>query len=204
MSTSAILLAAGSGSRMGYLPKCLISVNGQILLRRTLRALSLPQIDEVVLLTGHHAQLIHPHLAEFTLKLVHNRAPQESLTSSLRLGLAAVTGDTVVVALADQPLLSPQDIGDLLLAWQHRPLTQELLYPSVHGSRGNPVVFSRSVVQEVLASHDHFGVRQWQEQHPSKVCVWSSTNTHYTTDLDSPEDLDKLRLLGHELVLPRL
>ena len=58
----AVLLAAGEGSRMGHMPKCLIQINGQSLLQRQLLALSEAGVDEVVLVTGYHHTAIEQEL----------------------------------------------------------------------------------------------------------------------------------------------
>ena len=54
----AVLLAAGSGSRLGCRPKALLELGGVPLIRRQLIALSGAGIDEVVIVLGHHADAI--------------------------------------------------------------------------------------------------------------------------------------------------
>jgi len=58
----AIILSAGQGSRLGHLvddrPKCLIDFNGRSLLDRQLDTLSANGVDEAVVVTGFHDELI--------------------------------------------------------------------------------------------------------------------------------------------------
>jgi choline kinase len=63
----AIILSAGQGSRLGYLvddrPKCLIDFNGRTLLDRQLDALDANGVDEAVVVTGFHDELIDRAIA---------------------------------------------------------------------------------------------------------------------------------------------
>ena len=201
----AVLLAAGSGSRLGHRPKCLLELGGVPLIRRTLVALSGAGIDEVVVVTGHHARLIEPLVQDFPVTLVRNPDPDAGQVSSQRLGLAALTGklDAVVVALADQPLLGAADISALIGAWKKRPEGAEVVVPHVGPQRGNPVVFSAAVRDAVLAGDAGFGARQWQDAHPQQVAPFATEVRRYVVDIDTPEDLERFtRETGHVLRWP--
>ena len=121
LAVGAVLLAAGSGSRIGHKPKSLLELGGVPLIRRQLIALSGAGVDEVVVVLGHHAELIEPVVQDFPVTLVRNLSPDDGQVSSQRLGLGALTGklDAVIVALADQPLINAQDITALTWA-SHR------------------------------------------------------------------------------------
>ena len=201
----AVLLAAGSASRMGHRPKCLLELGGVPLIRRQLIALSGAGVDELVVVLGHYADRIEPAVRDFPVTLVHNPDPDAGQVSSLRLGLQALTGkiDTVLVALADQPLINAQDISDLIGAYKKRPEGTEVVQPTVDGLPGNPVMFSQSVREQILAGEARVGCKQWQAAHPQTVHHWATTNTRYRTDVDSPEDIEALAArTGHRLHWP--
>ncbi len=203
----AVLLAAGSGSRLGGRPKSLLELGGVPLIRRQLIALSGAGIDEVVVVTGHHARQIEPAVQDFPVTMVRNPRPDEGQTSSQRLGLAALAGkiDAVIVALADQPMLNAQDITALIGAWKKRPEGIAVVYPEVGGERGNPVIFSAEVREQILAGGADFGGRQWQAVHPAAVAPFVTDNRRYRVDIDTPEDLARFeRDTGHALRWPRV
>ena len=52
LSVGAVLLAAGSGARLGHRPKCLLELGGVPLIQRQLIALSGAGVDEVVVVLG--------------------------------------------------------------------------------------------------------------------------------------------------------
>jgi choline kinase len=63
----AIILSAGQGSRLGHLvddrPKCLIDFNGRTLLDRQLDTLAANGVDEAVVVTGFHDELVDEAIA---------------------------------------------------------------------------------------------------------------------------------------------
>ena len=64
----AIILAAGQGSRLGHLvddrPKCLIDFSGRSLLDRQLDTLAANGVDEAVVVTGFHDELVERAIGE--------------------------------------------------------------------------------------------------------------------------------------------
>jgi CTP:molybdopterin cytidylyltransferase MocA len=201
----AVLLAAGSGSRLGHRPKSLLELGGVPLIRRALIALSGAGIDELVVVTGHHADLIEPLVQQFPVTLVRNPQPDDGQVSSQRLGLAALTGklDAVVVALADQPLLGAADVTALIGAWKKRPEGTDVVVPHVAGQRGNPVIFSAAVREAVLAGDAELGARQWQQANPDRVARFETDVRRYVVDIDTAQDLERFnRETGHTLRWP--
>jgi len=201
----AVLLAAGSGSRMGHKPKCLLELGGVPLIRRQLIALSGAGVDEVVVVLGHHAELIEPVVQTFPVTLVRNPRPDDGQVSSQRLGLAALGGklDAVIVALADQPLINAQDISALIGAFKKRPAGASVVFPQVLGERGNPVMFSNEVREQILADGVNVGCRQWQNANAHSVAPFVTDNRRYRVDVDTPEDLEGFaRDTGHVLRWP--
>ena len=205
MLVGAVLLAAGSGSRMGHRPKSLLQLAGVPLIRRQLIALSGAGVDEVVVVLGHHAALIEPVVQNFPVTVVINPRPDDGQVSSQRLGLAALSGklDAVLVALADQPLIQAQDISDVIGAYKKRPEGASVVVPRVQGQRGNPVIFSSEVREQILQHDVNIGCRQWQDGHPDSVHRFDTDNRRYRIDLDTPEDIERFtRETGHVLKWP--
>jgi len=201
----AVLLAAGSGSRMGHRPKCLLELGGVPLIRRQLIALSGAGVDEVAVVLGHHAERIEPVVQAFPVTLVHNPDPDAGQVSSQRLGLAALSGrlDAVIVALADQPLLGAEDITALIGAFKKRPEGTEVVVPRVGGERGNPVIFCAAVREAVLAGDAGFGAREWQQAHPQALHFFDTGNRRYRVDVDTEDDLAHFAAqTGHTLRWP--
>jgi molybdenum cofactor cytidylyltransferase len=189
MTTAAVLLAAGSGSRMGHKPKSLLELNGEPLIRRSARQLLDAGVTQLVVVLGHYAADIEAPLNGLPVHQVYNPDPDQGLVSSQRLGLQALSDKTktVIMSLADQPLVTTQDIHTLLLAFASS--TTDMLFPFVNGQPGNPVLLSARARVEILASDSSFGCKEWRQSHAAQVQKFSSDNLHFITDLDKPQDI---------------
>jgi molybdenum cofactor cytidylyltransferase len=202
-----LVLAAGAGSRMGHRPKCLLQLDGLSLLERQLQALTLAGVNPIGVVLGHHAERIlqEEALARWAAQPVRNPQPDDGHVSSLRIGLRAMPPglDAVVVALADQPLINAQAVLALLQAFAQRPVGTQMLQPSVQGLPGNPVVFSSTVMMQILEGGADMGARQWQKAHPQNVYHWEDPHVHYRLDVDNEADrLAVERLTGQSLRWP--
>jgi len=75
----AVILAAGYGSRLGYvtdnIPKSLITIGGKTLMDRTLKILRKNNVRDIVIVTGYRRDKILEHLKEkyyLNINFVHN------------------------------------------------------------------------------------------------------------------------------------
>lgn len=206
----AVLLAAGSASRMGHRPKCLLERDGTPLLLRLVQQLHRAGVAGVVVVLGHHAERIGAALDRLPpapgLHLLRVINPDSGATqdASLRLGLAALpeAAGPVLVQLADQPLLTADDVADLLAVWARRPAGVDFLQPEHAGLPGHPVVMSRTVADALATAPPGQGGRQWRQAHADRVWRWPAPHGRYSTDVDRPEDIERLRQAGVPLQWP--
>lgn len=206
----AVLLAAGSASRMGYRPKCLLERDGMPLVVRLIRQLHGAGVAGVVVVLGHHAERIGsaldhmPACQGLQLRRVVNPDPDATQDMSLRQGLSALPdGDgPVLVQLADQPLLTSDDVGVLLSLWSRRPAGIGFLQPVHAGRPGHPVIMSRPVARALQDAPAGQGGREWQQSHADQVWRWPAPHAGYATDVDRPEDIEQLRQTGVLLQWP--
>ena len=209
MSVGAVLLAAGAGARLGGRPKALLELAGVPLILRQLIVLSGGGVDEVVVVLGHYADAIEAAVRKFPITLVRNPSPDDGQTSSVRIGLQALSPklDAVIVALADQPLIDAQDIVDLIGAFKKRG-DASMVVPrvaSVGGDSepGNPVIFEGALREQWLAGNANLTCRKWREAHPERVRWFDTDNRRYRIDIDTPEDLQRFtESTGHTLTWP--
>ena len=101
----AIILSAGQGSRLGHLvddrPKCLIDFNGRSLLDRQLDTLQANGIEEAVVVTGFHDELVNEAIARRSggpnVRTLFNPFYKVAdNTGSLFMAREALTGDCLV------------------------------------------------------------------------------------------------------------
>lgn len=200
----AVVLAAGEGARMGGVAKSLIRLQGVPLINRQLIALSGAGVDEVVVVTGHAREAVESQVQSFPITLAHNPNYREGQQGSVRVGLAALSGnfDAVFIVLADQPLIGTGDLTELIAAFKKRP-SGNVVVPVVNGQRGNPILLDAQARAQILASDTNLGCRHLIERQPELVHVHETANTRFVTDLDTLEDVQQLASrTGWKLELP--
>ncbi|MBT9507385.1 nucleotidyltransferase family protein [Rhodoferax sp.] len=200
----AVVLAAGEGARMGGVAKSLIRLQGVPLINRQLIALSGAGVDEVVVVTGHAREAVESQVQSFPITLAYNPAYREGQQGSVRVGLAALSGnfDAVFIVLADQPLIGTGDLTELIAAFKKRP-GGNVVVPVVNGQRGNPILLDEVARAQILASDTNLGCRHLIERQPELVHVHETANLRFVTDLDTVEDVQQLALrTGWKLELP--
>lgn len=209
MSVGAVLLAAGAGSRLGGKPKALLELGGVPLVMRQLIALSGAGVDEVAVVLGHYAEDVEAAIGQFPITMVRNPNPDDGQASSVRLGLEALSPklDSVIVALADQPLVDAQDVTSLISAFRRRG-EKSMVVPRTLSSDGistpgNPVMFDAALREQWLAGSANLTCRNWREKHPETVFWFEPENEHFFLDIDRPEDLERFQSsTGHTLSWP--
>lgn len=204
LRVGAVLLAAGEGRRMGGVTKPLIRLQGVPLINRQLIALSGAGVDEVVVVTGHARDAIEAQVQSFPVTLAHNADYAQGQQGSVRVGLAALSGnfDAVFIVLADQPLIGSADLTELMAAFKKRP-SGNLVVPVVNGQRGNPILLDDVALARILASDTDLACRHLIERQPELVHVHETANTRFITDLDTVLDVQQLaQRTGWRLDLP--
>lgn len=185
---SALVLAAGSSSRMGT-PKPLVDIGGRPMLGRVLDAVRGSRVGETIVVLGADADRVRalPDLAG--LRVVENPAHAEGMSTSLKAGTAALgPGSTAfLVVLGDAPFLRSATI-DALVAARERSGARIVL-PVYAGIRGNPVLIDRSLAPEVDRISGDRGCRALRLHHPEESVEVPVDDPGVLIDLDTPEDV---------------
>ena len=205
VQVAAVILAAGSGTRLGGVAKALIRVDGTPLVQRLINTVRSAGIVDVLVVTGDHHDAIAQVVAPTGARVLRNLDAARGQGRSVRLGLQAADpqADAVMILLCDQPLLTVSDLSDLVSAFERRTVG-EFIVPRVDGTRrGNPVLASRCVVQAILFNDRYTACRDYMDAHPESVTYFDTCNDHYLIDMDVPQDLVSAQMrLGCTVALP--
>jgi molybdenum cofactor cytidylyltransferase/nicotine blue oxidoreductase len=98
-----------------------------------------------------------------------------------------------LIALCDQPNIGEQEIELLLGQFKQRAANQEIILPLVNGQRGNPVLFSRGVIQKILEIPGMV-CRAYMDDHSELVKGYVTENDAFILDVDTQDDIQKLGL----------
>jgi nicotine blue oxidoreductase len=186
-----LLLAAGGGSRFGG-PKALAVLNGRLLVERGLQLLADGGCDPVHVVLGAAIAEVRARADLSRAVVVANPAWAEGLSTSLRAGLRSLPApvQAAVIALADQPLLSPSAVRRVQSAYTEGA---SVVMATYGGRPGHPVLLPRSTWADAaaMASGDE-GARAYLRAHPSLVTYVACDDLGSPVDVDRPADLAAL------------
>jgi molybdenum cofactor cytidylyltransferase len=221
--TAAIILAAGTSSRMGLEKnKLLLPLHGRPVLVHVIEATLRSQARPVILVLGHQATevraQIQPYLTTEQPIIVENPAYQFGMSTSIHTGLhflfssldastttnthiTTINGykkhlDSVLFLLGDQPLMSETIIDRLLDL--HVQSGKGIVLPLYRGQRGNPVLFSLELVGELLAVQGDEGGRSVIKRHPESIATLEVDEPGADLDVDTWEAYLQLQAIWEQ------
>ena len=186
---------------MGGYPKALLKKDGDSLLKHFVQSIQTLEPLETLIVTGFYSDQIEAEIKlikQFVaspITWVKNLQPELGQASSVRLGLESLRSDydVLTIALCDQPSIASTEIEALLGQFNQRAANQEIILPMVNGQRGNPVLFSRGVINQIL-SIPGMVCRPYMNEHPELVKSFTTDNKAYLMDVDTQSDIQKLGL----------
>jgi molybdenum cofactor cytidylyltransferase len=197
---AAIILAAGSSSRMGAgRHKLFLPLGERPVLVHVLEAVLAAQTHPIVLVLGHQADqartLLDPYLHTPDLQVIENAAYKQGMSTSLRAGLQALTDPNgriaqkhiggAIILLGDQPLITTRIIDSLVTIWQTGG--KRIVTPLYNGKRGNPVLFSADLFPELANVTGDEGGRSVIERHRQEVVTVEMEDARASFDVDTWE-----------------
>ncbi|MGA7129668.1 MAG: nucleotidyltransferase family protein [Chthoniobacterales bacterium] len=191
---SAVVLAAGLSTRMGR-NKLLLNFKDKPLIARLVDTLLASKIDEVIVVLGHEIEKVRAELQGKPIRLVHNPDYREGLSTSVRTGVDAVSPDAdgIMICLADQPLLEPADVNQIVAAFADaKKVNKSIVVPFFKGERGNPVILDASLRVAILGIVGDVGCKGVIKRYPEKVYALEMENDHVVRDVDDVKAYERL------------
>jgi molybdenum cofactor cytidylyltransferase len=190
----AIVLAAGRSTRMGGPNKLLAEIDGRKLVRIATEQALASRASEVIVVTGHQAELVEQALDGLKVRIVRNPNFAGGLASSVKAGIAAVPdkADGAVICLGDMPLIDARLI-DRLIDGFDPDRGNLIVVPVAEGRRGNPVLWSRRFFGELMTLDGDIGARHLIAKHAEAVAEVPVDGESAFLDIDTPQALEAAR-----------
>ncbi len=187
---AAVMLAAGSSSRMRGRDKLLEDIGGTPLLRRAADRLTASKADHVIAVLRPDDTARRAALAGSGVTLTENPLAAEGMGASIRAGMTAIPAecDAVIIALADMPAITATDIDSLIAAYDAEEGREIIRAAGRDGRPGNPVLFGRRFFEVLRICEGDEGARAILAAHADLVRLVPLTADAALTDLDTPED----------------
>jgi len=202
LPAGAVVLAAGSSSRMSGSQKLLLEFDGRPMVRHAVEAAADGGCHQVVAVYSSNDV---KDAVDGAAELVHNPDAHTGMASSLKVGLRALRPEiqAAVVLLGDQPLVGSRTVAALLRAWRRegsRPAVavskrDQATGDSKPGRRANPswtppVVLAREMWEDLYALDGDAGARQILDGHPELLDTVPAPGR--PDDINTPEDYAKI------------
>jgi molybdenum cofactor cytidylyltransferase len=192
---AAIVLAAGSSSRMGGgRHKLLLPLGEQPVIRHVLDTIQQSQARPIIVVIGHQADNVRAALTyssvDSDISLIENPAYLQGMSTSIHVGLRALMRDEqtirgALIMLGDQPLMTARVIDMLIEA--HAATGKRIIAPLYAGQRGNPVLFDADLFPELLTVSGDEGGRSILQHHREEIAPIEVGDATTSFDVDTWE-----------------
>ncbi|MBC2902210.1 nucleotidyltransferase family protein [Streptomyces cupreus] len=185
-----LVLAAGGGRRLGGRPKALLEHRGRPLVEHAVGVLRAAGCTRVHVVLGARADAVRERAELGDCVLVDNPDWEQGMGTSLRAGLASLTGTGVraaLVSLVDQPGIGVQAVARVLAAYAGEA---SLVSAAYAGVRGHPVLFGAAHWTGVArAATGDQGARGYLKEHADAVRLVECGDVAQPYDIDTEADL---------------
>lgn len=189
-----IILAAGRSARMGTSKPLLAVSAGETFVSRLLATLREGGIAAPLVVGRADDELlrreVERHCGEY---VVNPNADAGGQLSSLLAGLAAADRGGLrglLVVPVDAPLLTPSTVATLLAVFD--ATLAPIVRPRYHGRYGHPVVFSRSVFDELRRADPGAGAKAVLRAHEPAIVNVDVDDPGVVADVDTPDSYREL------------
>lgn len=190
---AAIVLAGGASVRMGT-PKALLRFRGTTFLQAILDAGRALGLQPRLVVLGHDADNILSHIElDSDVVVAISQELHAGPIGSIRAGIRQLLNHSVEGALiwhVDRPHIQLDTIRSVIDAFRTRGLPIAL--PLLAGRRGHPVLFGRSVFEELLAAPNEQGARAVIHAEPSRIAEVPVDDPAVLEDIGTPEAYQEL------------
>ncbi|MFE9053591.1 nucleotidyltransferase family protein [Streptomyces mutabilis] len=188
-----LLLAAGGGRRLGGRPKALLEHRGHPLVEHAIAALRAAGCARVHVVLGARADAVRERAALDGCVVVENPDWERGMGSSLRAGLASLTGTgarAALVSLVDQPGIGAEAMARVRAGYRDGA---SLVSATYAGARGHPVLLGADHWPGVMATATgDRGARAYLREHEAEITLVECGDVARPYDIDTEADLRHL------------
>jgi molybdenum cofactor cytidylyltransferase len=192
-----VVLAAGSSSRLGV-NKLLLKVDGEPVLRRTLRHFLGLQMGVVFVVTGFERERVEGLLRDVPVATVYNGSYAEGMSASVKAALPLLgEADAVFFHLGDKPFVERETLQHMIDAFAQT--RHPIVMPVFQGQKGHPVLIDvKPYLAEMRTLEGDTALRPIIERHSQDI-LYVEGDEGIILDLDTDEEIDLLRGRGYKI-----
>ena len=185
---SAIVVAAGTSSRMGKKNKLCLPFQKTTLLNTVLTQIIKTDVFEIIVVLGHEKELVRKCFEMHDkINIVKNPNFLSGMTSSIQTGIQAASekSDGFLICLSDMPYILTQDYNKIISEFQGK---KSILVPFYKQKKGNPILFSSHFKNEILEHLQPDGCRDIIKENQEFVQKVEGGTDRILKDIDVMDD----------------
>ncbi len=200
---AAIVLAAGTSSRMGAENKLLLPYAGKPMVVQVVSSICKAKIAECIVVLGHEAEVVKEALHDLPVTFVLNKHYKAGMGTSVRAGVQEAGPATrgFLVCLSDMPLITTAEYNAIIAQFDDaiRSDTRAIVRPRYAGRSGNPVLLAAHYRAAIQALDGPLGCKPIVQAHSNHVTYVDMTAGHVLQDADTPEAYAGLKSVADSL-----
>ena len=187
-----ILLAAGESRRMGT-PKQLLSYKGSSLICHAIEETVASVCNPILVVLGANSDCISLEISNLPVRIAYNTQWHRGMSVSIATGIKAlleikVNFDAVIVALADQPLITASVYNRLVERYYQNQV--KAVASNYSDTLGVPALFDRTLIPEMLKMKQKGGAKQLLNKYSDRSLNLDLPEA--AIDIDTPTDYQQL------------
>ena len=184
---NAIILAAGESKRMTK-PKPLLRFGDQTFLEHIISVLKLSHVDQITVVLGSEAETIRQSINLVGINIVINKGYLKGQLSSLIAAIEDAPEETeaILVCLVDMPFITKEVVDEIISKFKQTD--KPIIVPVFNKKRGHPVLFSRSLFNELLNAPEEQGARYVLYSNEEKILELETHESRILIGINTPDD----------------
>lgn len=188
VSITGLIIAAGFSSRMGDF-KPLLIYKSKSFLENIIYKLE-PFCNEIIIVTGHNANLIESELNTFpnnnAIKIINNENFKDGMFTSLQKGISHSSNQNwILYHFVDQPAI-PEFFYEQIF----NEIDNEFdwIQPKKGGRKGHPILLGKRAILEILSSLPENNLKRLSKKNNFKKKYFESETDAIFFDVDTKKD----------------
>lgn len=165
-----------------------LELEGKPVLQHVINAF-LPLCTHVIVVGGYQIERLYPLVEAYEDKvsIVYNADYPKGMFTSIKKGIAEVTGSRFFLTPGDYPLLTLNTCRRLL------EYGEQIVKPVCRGRGGHPILLPSRCIKEILMEEDGSSLRNYLDKQRVIQFITEDEGTLY--DIDTLTDYEKVREL---------